>query len=383
MKDTVLLTGARAPVAVDLARSFRAAGCDVHLADSVTPWAARCLRPRVPIHRLASPRFSFPSFRRGLDALVRRLDPGVIVPTCEEVFWVTEAATLDGYADRVFAPAPELLRRLHSKADFGKLAASCGVSVPDSWVVTSPDEMTQVPLAPAERVLKPEFSRFSTQTLIRPGDEAVRRVVPSLGHRWVVQRFLEGTEVCSWAAVRGGIVVAFAAYRPVWRHGRAAIAFESVDWPGVADVSRRIAAATGMTGHLSLDMIVTPDGAVLPIECNPRAVSGVHLWDADPAMARAFLGEGTAPVPAPGRLRYLGPAMAVFGLPNALLSGRVRDFGQDMRRGSDVMGRVGDRLPVVGAFADALRFATVGLANGRSTAEQATADIEWNGEAMT
>ena len=41
MSGKVLITGARAPVAVDLARAFAAAGHEVHLADSVTPWAAR------------------------------------------------------------------------------------------------------------------------------------------------------------------------------------------------------------------------------------------------------------------------------------------------------------------------------------------------------
>lgn len=374
------MTGARAPVAVDLARSFRAAGYETHLADSVTPWAARCVRPRIPIHRLASPRHAFISFRRDLQKLVGQFDPECIIPTCEEVFWVSEAAARDGYSDRVFAPPLTLLRRLHSKCDFVELARSSGLLVPDSWIVSSPEELATVAVSPSEIVLKPEFSRFSTETLVRPTPGEINRVIPSEARRWVVQRFIEGIEVCSWAAVRKGVVVAFAAYRPAWRHGRAAIAFESVHLPAVAEVTQRIAAMTGMTGHLSFDLIVTPDGAAIPIECNPRAVSGVHLMDADPAMAQAILGEGIAPPPPEGRLRYLGPAMAFLGFPSPFDSVKMRAFLRDWHRGRDVIGHAGNRLPVVGALADAVRFAATGLLDRRSMAGQTTEDIEWNGE---
>ncbi|MBC7806436.1 MAG: hypothetical protein H7145_09820 [Akkermansiaceae bacterium] len=380
MKKTIILTGARAPVAVDLARSFCTAGYETHLADSVTPWAARCLRPRVPIYRLASPRHTFPEFRRDLVKLVEQLDPTWIIPTCEEVFWLSEAAARDGYSDRVFAPSLPLLRRLHSKFDFAELARSGGVLVPDTWVVSSPEELTEVPLSASEMVLKPEFSRFSTETIIRPNSGEIRRVVPSEARRWVAQRFIEGIEVCSWAAVRDGTVVAFTAYRPIWRHGRAAIAFAAVHLHSVAEVSRRIAAVTDMTGHLSLDLIVTPEGSAIPIECNPRATSGVHLMDADPTMAAAIVGEGIAPIPPEGRLRYLGPAMIFLGIPSPFVPAQMRAFLRDLRRGGDVIGRSGDRLPVLGALADAVRFAAMGLVDRRSMAGQTTEDIEWNGE---
>ena len=42
----VIVTGARAPVALDMARSFRAAGCEVVLADSA--WSSRAIRQNRP-----------------------------------------------------------------------------------------------------------------------------------------------------------------------------------------------------------------------------------------------------------------------------------------------------------------------------------------------
>jgi len=379
----VLVTGARAPVALDLARAFRAAGCATHLADSVTPWAAKGLRPSFPIHALPPPRHRFADFRTALAKLIAEHAIDLVVPTNEEVFWVSAAAERDGYAARVFAPPLAVLRRLHSKIDFGRLAREIGIATPESWPLASCDDLARLPVGLPELVLKPEFSRFATRTLIRPDRSRLAAVKPTATRRWVAQRFIAGQEVCCWSAARSGEIVALAAYRPRWRHGQAAaFGFEAIDLPGITDIARRVAHATGMTGHLSFDMIVTPDGAVMPIECNPRAVSGVHLFDSDPALARAMLGEGCVPAPPVGRLRHLAPAMAVLGVPQALRRGRLGALLHDWRTGRDAIGRPGDRLPALGTFLDAARFAVDGLRQGASATGATTADIEWDGEPM-
>jgi glutathione synthase/RimK-type ligase-like ATP-grasp enzyme len=374
MRGPVLITGARAPVALDLARAFAAAGEKVHLADSVTPWAARWSSGAWPIHRLPSPRFAFPAFRAALATWVAHHRPRLIVPTCEEIFYVAAAAEADGYADRVFAPPLETLRTLHSKFLFPAFARSLGIEAPETIRIESRYDLAALP---ADIVLKPEYSRFAAATLIRPSAAALAELDPTRERPWVAQPFVEGEEICLWAAVRDGEIRALAAYRPTWRHGRsAAYAFETVHAPAAEDAARRIAAATGMTGHLAFDFILDASGAAVPIECNPRAVSGIHLFDAAPALAHAILGDGIAK-PAPG-LRYLSPAMALLGIGPAL-GGRWRDYVADWRRGADVLARPGDRLPVLGSLADAARFALLGLSRLRGPTGATTDDIEWNG----
>jgi hypothetical protein len=379
--NRILVTGARAPVALDLARAFRAAGVVVHLADSLTPWAAKALRPGFPLHRLPPPRQSFAAFRPALAKLVAEQRIDLVVPTCEEVFWIAAAAGRDGYAPQVFAPPLAVLRRLHSKIEFGALARALGIPVPDSWTLTSADDLGRVPVDLQHLVLKPEFSRFASRTLIRPAPSRAASIRPTPTARWVAQRFVAGQEVCCWSAARAGSVVALAVYRPRWRHGQAAaFGFEAIDLPAAADIARRVARALGMTGHLSFDMIVTPDGAVLPIECNPRAVSGLHLFDSDAALARALLGAGSVPAPPVGRLRHLSPAMAVLGVPQALRRGRLAGLIRDWRAGEDAIGRPGDRLPVLGSLLDAARFAVAAMKQRQGAAAATTADIEWDGE---
>jgi hypothetical protein len=380
-EGAVLITGARAPVAIDLARSFRAAGREVHLADCVTPWAARGVRPRIPIHALPPPRSQFPVFRKAMTDLVSKLKIALIVPTCEEVFWLAEAAARDGYADRLFAPPPALLRRLHSKAAFAQYAAELGLDVPETQVLDASVEPNALLRPLDEIVLKPEFSRFGTHTVIAPTAAQLAVACPTPQRQWVAQRRIEGVEICSWAAVHMGEVTAFAAYRPRWRHGKAAaFQMEAVDIPAVQAVTSRVAEATGMSGHLSFDLIVTASGQAFPIECNPRAVSGLHLFDADPALAQAIMGHQSGLEPIAGSKRHMAAAMALLGLPVALKTGQLQAFLADWRQSADVIDRERGGLVTLGCLADAARFAWQATRSGRSPAGETTADIEWNGE---
>jgi hypothetical protein len=375
----ILVTGARAPVALDLARAFRAAGCAVSLADSVRPFAAALSRPRFEIERLPAPRFDFPAFSARMRILAERFE--LIVPTCEEVFWLAAAAARDGWSERLFAPAPEWLARLHSKALFPDLARSVGIPAPETTPLASPADLRRLPCLSESLVLKPEYSRFGARTLVAPSPRQRARLSPGPGRRWVAQERIEGDELCVWSAVRGGELVGYVAYRPLLRHGRAAsYAFEAVDRPDLRDMAARIGRAVGGDGQLCYDVIVTAAGRAIPIECNPRSVSGIHLFDSSPELALAMLKGSPLEPPKAGTIRYLSPAMAVMGLPAALAGGSLRRWRQVARRGEDCVGRRGDRRPVAGVVLDAARFALVGLARMRSPTGQTTDDIEWNGE---
>ncbi|MBX7249879.1 MAG: hypothetical protein K1X35_12655, partial [Caulobacteraceae bacterium] len=56
MSRTVLISGASAPVALDLARRFAAAGLAPHLVDSLPSALANASRTPAGVHRWASPR---------------------------------------------------------------------------------------------------------------------------------------------------------------------------------------------------------------------------------------------------------------------------------------------------------------------------------------
>jgi hypothetical protein len=368
----VLITGARAPVALDLAHSFAAAGFEPHLADSLAPCTARLSAfGRGHLHRYAAPRHNVAAFSAGLARLVAALEVELVIPVCEEVFYAAAASP----GCRVFAPGLPWLRRLHSKHDFIALVAACGLAAPRTHRLTSSADVAAWRADARHLVFKPEFSRFATQTLVRPAPEQLRALKPSPGTPWVVQEFVSGEELCLWSAAIAGEVVAFAAYRPRWRLGHAAsYYFEPVAAPEARRFCQTIAAAGGLTGQLAFDVIRTADGGIVPLECNPRGTSGIHLFRRSPDLARALMGEGQAG-PRGGPV-CLGAAMALLGLPQALRAGQTRRFLQDWRRADEALPVTSERL---GAVLDAARFALTGLRHGRSATAQSTADIEWDG----
>ena len=379
---TILITGARAPIALDLARSFAAAGHTPHLADSIRPWSARLARiAERRLHRLPAPRFAFPAFCHALGRLVAALDPQLIVPTCEEVFYVVAAAERLGFADRVFAPSSATLRTLHSKVEFAELAQAAGVAAPVTRRVTSQVQLDAFRSEADRLVFKPEFSRFASHALVRPAVRALDRLRPTPDAPWAIQDYVAGEERCIWSAARDGRVVAFAAYRPTWRLGRSAsFYFETDRDPALLRLAEALAAATSATGQLSFDVIRRQDGAVIPIECNPRGVSGLHLFDGNARLAAALLGKVDLQRPE-ADARHLAPAMWLLGAPQAALGGRLGAFRRDLARSRDVLGVSGQPAKAaLGALLDAGRFTMIGLSRGNSASGQSTDDIEWNGE---
>ncbi len=278
VRRAVLITGARAPVALDLARSFAAAGFNAHLADSIPSALANASKAPAAVHRYAPPRLDRVGFRRDIAALVDRLDPLLIVPTCEEVFHLAGAAPALGLADRVFAPGLETLRRLHAKSAFAALCQKIGLHAPATHRVESGEALAVFAPLANRLVFKPEFSRAGDRTLVRPTRASLARIQPTPADPWCVQDAVEGREVCFYGVARAGELAAFSAYAPRWQTpGGAGYVFESLDPPLTArlrDIAGVLARRMVKTGQFACDAIVDAAGQPWLIECNPPPACG-------------------------------------------------------------------------------------------------------------
>ncbi|MFB2556682.1 ATP-grasp domain-containing protein [Herbiconiux liangxiaofengii] len=422
--STVLLTGSRAPATLDLARHFAASGATVVTADS-QPAIASASNAVSKAYRVPSPRFSPVAFVDAVAGIARRHAVDLVVPTCEEIFWL--AAGVDsrpgpsgwGPLDSVlFAPPIDVLRRLHDKAEFRLLLAELGVPHPSTEVIDSRIVWRRMSRDTSRRtrrvVLKPAFSRFGTRTrIVDPGDPLPEpeRITPE--QRWLVQEHIEGEEFCTYAVAVEGRLTAFAAYRPVWRAGRGAsvgagVAFERLD-PSRPEVvaahaiAARLAGALGLTGQFGLDLMhrpSTPATPVIVLECNPRATSGIHLFAPADGLAAAFRGRPPAPRDAPDgadprvtrAAAPSGPVVAPsrsgarLGVPHLLYAGPAIRSATTARRfvgqlrSPDALRPPSDRLPVTAL----LRALSVQAAEARAAHTDllaaSTLDLEWNGE---
>ncbi|MEL6170173.1 MAG: hypothetical protein AAFR35_15915, partial [Pseudomonadota bacterium] len=253
---SVLISGARAPVALHMARLLNAAGHRVTLVDHLK-------RPVSASGQFANCYQSIPPFTsdpEGASAALSHIlaaeDIDVVIPTCEEVLHLAALwARLRPNAG-LFAPEHGLLSRAHSKHGFIRLCKEIGLPVPETHLLTSQDALRAFRSSAGDMVFKPVWSRFGSAVLIRPRPSDLDRVRPTGAAPWVAQTYLQGREINAYAVARNGRVVALAAYRALVRAGPgAAVCFEPADPEPTRDFVDRFAAATAWTGQMSFDLI--------------------------------------------------------------------------------------------------------------------------------
>lgn len=378
----ILLTGARAPVALDLARQFASAGWQVHTADSQPAHATGASRAVHAHHRLPPPRQQPQAFVQALRQICQQQQIDLVLPTCEEVFYLAHGRGQLPAHTRVACMDLPLLRQLHSKWEFIALARQAGLRVPDSQQVQQLEQARQW-AAGRPLVLKPEFSRFGVQVrLYRDGLPA--NAPPLDGRPWVAQQLLPGQEICSYGVAHQGRLLAHAAYRPGWRMARSAsYYFDAVDNADIQAQTTALVAALDYSGQIAFDWIVDADGRATVIECNPRSTSAVHLFAGSDALVQAVTGSAHhCRQPPAGSAAMLAPMMWLHAAPLSLLRGQWAAWRKDYRRATDVLARADDARPRGQVLRDLLHYALQARHHGGNLRAASTVDIEWDGQPL-
>ncbi len=377
----VLILGARAPVALDHARRFAAQGWKVFVADSISYRVSAWSRSVEDSFWLPPPRYALDQFARKLADLIAVHQIDLLVPTCEESFYVSAVRARLPAECSVFVAQFEQLHELHSKARFIVLAGRCGIPAPQSEVVTSIDSAREWAVGRSV-VVKPEYSRFGVYARVYSAGIPKDATKLPFAARWVVQQLMTGRELCSYSIAVQGRITAHVVYEPIYRlHRSSSFYFEMRSVPQIASYVSRIVKTLNYTGQISFDWMVSETGDAVPLECNPRAVSGLHLYAEQDAVPEAILGLLTAQLsPESDQPAMLAAAMVLFGLPAALRSGALSQWRNDWRRARDVLGRPGDRLPISGVLTDLSAYCGSALRHRCSVRAAATRDSEWDGE---
>lgn len=376
----VLILGARAPAALEWARACAAAGWRVTAADSLAWPITRASRAIDRYVRLPEPRRNPQCWLNALARLVLEYGVDLVLPTCEEVFYLAHGR--EQLACRTMTGNFATLHALHNKLEFARMTAGWPVQAPQSLLIETGEAALALADEPGEWVLKPVYSRFGNHTLIRPHPRALARLRPSRARPWVAQRFVAGREHCSYSVLVDGQLTAHACYHPRYRVGRGSgIWFEPTDPAPVRAFMTRFAADTGYTGQVGFDFIEGLDGRYYVLECNPRATSGVHLFaDRPQALVAALSGAaGDGTVAGSRKPHMVALAMLLFAAPRY---GLQRQFWRDFANARDVIGRRGDRAPLAVQVTGLLEILARAVIRRRGLLSAATADIEWDGQPL-
>ncbi|MEJ8544273.1 ATP-grasp domain-containing protein [Brevibacillus borstelensis] len=412
-KKTILLTGGRAPATLELARLFDQAGHRVVVAESLPAHLCRVSRAVARSYRVRPPRLQENEYIEELCRIAEREKADLLIPTCEEVFFVAKGRERLRHHVEVLVESLEELRIWHDKGAFVRLAEQAGFSVPRTSAASSARELREAlhAVEPGKSVvLKPAFSRFSARVHIlrrtlSKKDWFLPYELPSIkeGETWLVQEYVEGRQLCSYAVAREGRLSLYADYATTFTAGRgASISFSFANHPGVRRFVETMVRLRRFTGQIAFDFIETQAGELYPIECNPRLTSGIHLFRGKKEAADAFFAGGKAGgehaerendgeqdkcieakpvlVPSGSAAAALSMAMLVYGLPSIRSWREGKRWLGEFFRSRDVVFRWGDPLPALEQLRLLWTLAALKRKTGMSMVECSTSDIEWNGE---
>ena len=412
-----LILGARAPACLEWARALQQEDWQVSTADSLRWPLSRFSQAGKNYYRLPEPRQNPQAWIDALKQLVQTKKIDWIIPTCEEVFYLAWGAEQLGSYCNLLTSDFSLLQQLHHKFHFAEFTKNFELTAPESFLVCNTNELNNILHGDKDWVVKPAFSRFATHTYVKPTKSELEKILPTAETPWVVQQCIEGKEHCSYSLVKDGEVISHAVYHPKYRVGKGSGIYFDVTQPvEILEFVKAFSAKTQFTGQLAFDFMEDKSGKFFVLECNPRATSGIHLFNnqskaltrvfekdavrqkQDPTLTLPLPGEGTkAPPPGKGEVgrgsfsfektifqpttnpRMSSMAMILFALHK---QGWRKTFWQDFFKAQDIISHSGEHKPHYAQLLCLMEMCGRAVKQRKGLLAAVTADIEWDGQEL-
>jgi predicted ATP-grasp superfamily ATP-dependent carboligase len=380
----ILLTFARSPLALDLARQLHASGHKIVAADSIKIHISRFSNAVSKSYLVPSPSANPANYVQALLKIVREESIDFLLPLFEETACIAKYRSKFPKACAIFSPSFELFSELHNKWLFQQRLKKIGILPVPSTLIHNQEELSALawdrPI-----LLKACYSRGSQAIFkLSPGQLAPKLEIDPC-NPWIAQEWLEGDKYCSYSICRNGSVFAHALYPVQYAiDGNSCVMFESVNHPEIYSWVCKFVKETGYTGQIAFDFIQTRDKKLYAIECNPRTTSGVHLFDQQDCLDQAFLGQNRVPLfPKTGNKKQIAMGMMLYGWKKSSHAhNNFRRFFKDFTTIKDVVYQPNDKKPFLlkpFIFAFLLKQA---LSSKLPLPEFFTYDHHWNGEPL-
>ena len=297
---TILVSGGKMTKALQLVRSFHRAGHRVILIESHKYWLTGHRFSWAVDRFYTVPNPQSEEYIDALLAIVRQEGVDVYVPVCSPV-----ASRYDAEAKRVLSDYcevihfdPEMVQKLDDKYEFSVVAASLGLSVPESYRITLPQQVVDFDFSkqeqkyilksiPYDSVRRLNLTQLPCNTPLETA-EFVKDLPISERNPWIMQAFIPGQEYCTHSTVRQGKLQIHCCCKS----SAFQINYERVYKPEIEEWVRQFVGGLDLTGQISFDFIQAEDGSIYAIECNPRTHSAITMFYNHADVSKAYLENG-------------------------------------------------------------------------------------------
>ncbi|WP_115711576.1 ATP-grasp domain-containing protein [Legionella sainthelensi] len=330
----ILVTGGRAPATMDIMRSLISQGYEVYGAESMLYPLSRFVKGVKKHFVIPKPNDDLDSFLTALKEIVINYKIQVLIPTCEEIFHISQGHKELSKYTRVFCEPFERLNQLHDKYVFNEMTRKFHLNAPESWLINEDKDKGSLPKG-ENLVLKPIFSRFGSRTIINPTQKAIADL--PIKDPYVAQRFIKGKEYSTYAITHKGDVLIQSCYFSKYVVGRSTgIYFEPAEIKPITEFIKLFCKQYKFSGQIAFDFILADDKAYV-LECNPRVTSGFHLLTDKIDWKTIFNGQRQCDVPNIQHMKpyMLGQGMILHGM--KYFARNPRQFVKDYRQAHDIL----------------------------------------------
>lgn len=377
----ILLTGGRAPATLELCRAFHHARHHVFTAESINGHLCQFSNSVSKNFLVPPPRQQTDQFIHSLNSIIIEFDVDLLIPTCEETFYV--AAFRKEIACRVFVDDFEKLALLHNKWEFVRKAREFGLSVPETILLGDQNDLRTAFSTWQGLVIKPAYSRFAKKTLVLPNlQNALEEIFFEHDVLMLAQEHITGKEISTYSICHNGYVTAHTTYESNFTAGRTGtVLLTHISHQNIETWVKTFVERIQFTGQIAFDFIEQPNGAVVAIECNPHA-NGIpaSLLSSHPQFISAILEPASECIkPETGFSAMMAAGMIFYALPSSLRNGHVAHWFQEFINSRDFLFRLNDPMPALLQFQSLYYYFKLARQKGISVLEATMFDIEWNG----
>lgn len=336
-------------------------------------------------YEIPSPKWKTNESIYALQSIIQNHNVDLLVPTCEEIFYISRHKKKLSQFCHVLVDEFQKLSLLHNKWEFIRFVTKLGWQVPTTYRTNNEQAiqaMIQRTSPTTPFVLKPIFSRFSDKVSFITKEDLVKGITMNK-QNYIIQEFIKGTQYCSYSIVQFGKVLAHSVYKTEFTAGLGAtIAFKHINHPKIDQFVEHIVKELNFSGQIAFDFIITEDGDAIPIECNPRTTSGLHLFDEEILSALIDKKVNNTLIPKQNSQCAIRLAMFLYAPPYLKSKQTRKRWWKILCSYPDIIYSRSDRKPFFYQFYSMYKLWLESNKHGRTILEQTTYDISWDGEKL-
>ncbi|MBE9012465.1 ATP-grasp domain-containing protein [Pseudanabaenaceae cyanobacterium LEGE 13415] len=295
----ILITGGKMTKALQLARSFHAAGHYVVLIETEKYWLTghRFSNAVDRFYTVPAPKQNPDAFIQALVEIVQRENIDFFVPVTspvESYYCSLAKPELSKYCE-VFHFDVGITQLLDDKYELSEKARSLNLTAPKTYRITDPQQVLDFEFDSSQYILKSiaynSVHRLDMTKYPLESKEAMKAHLATLPiseeNPWILQEFIRGQEYCTHSTVRDGKVRLHCCAKS----SAFQVNYEQIEHSAIQAWVTTFVEALNLSGQISFDFIESSSGEVYAIECNPRTHSAITMFYNHPEVANAYLGE--------------------------------------------------------------------------------------------